>query len=113
MPGTMTTTTVTTDQPASSRFSRAFSVRTRIAASVAVLSALALGIAGSLVYTLDSNRIRADISAKVDQEVAELSALQRDGVDPETGEGFRSVTRLLDTFLVRNVPDDDEMLVAY
>ena len=107
------TTTGTTEPLASSRFSRAFSVRTRIAASVAVLSALALGIAGTLVYTLESNRIRADITAKVDQEVAELSALQRDGVDPETGEGFTTVTRLLDTFLVRNVPDDDEMLVGY
>ena len=66
-----------------------------------------------LVYTLESNRIRADITAKIDQETAELAALQREGIDPETGEGFTSVTRLLDTFLVRNVPDDDEMLVGY
>ncbi len=113
MTETMTTMSGRTEPPASSRFTRAFSVRTRIAASVAVLSALALGIAGTLVYTLESNRIRADITATVDQEVAELSALQKDGIDPETGEGFTSVTRLLDTFLVRNVPDDDEMLVGY
>ena len=105
---------MTTDGAASLRHRRtSISVRTRIAASVAVLSALALGIAGTLVFTLESNRIRADIMAKIDQETAELAALQREGIDPETGKGFTSVTRLLDTFLVRNVPDDDEMLVGY
>ena len=105
---------MTTDGAAPLRRRRAsISVRTRIAISVAVLSALALGIAGSLVFTLESNRIRADITAKIDQEIAELAALQREGVDPETGERFTSVTRLLDTFLVRNVPDDDEMLIGY
>jgi signal transduction histidine kinase len=105
---------MTTEEAATQRRLRpSFSVRTRIAISVAVLSALALGIAGSLVYTLESNRIQADITAKIDQEIAELAALQREGVDPDTGEDFTSVQRLLDTFLVRNVPDDDEMLVGY
>ena len=111
---TGTAEAMTTDGAAPLRRRRAsISVRTRIAISVAVLSALALGIAGSLVFTLESNRIRADITAKIDQEIAELAALQREGVDPETGERFTSVTRLLDTFLVRNVPDDDEMLIGY
>jgi two-component system OmpR family sensor kinase len=78
-----------------------------------VLSTLALGIAGGLVYTLESRRIQDDINGKIDQEIAELAALQQNGIDPDTGVGFTSVTRLLDTFLVRNVPDDDEMLVGY
>jgi signal transduction histidine kinase len=90
-----------------------FSVRTRIAVSVAVLCALALGTAGFLVYTLESNRIQALIGEMVDQETAELAALQRDGIDPETGKPFASVSRLLDTFLLRNVPDDDELLIGY
>lgn len=118
MTTTMTTTEpMTTDDAAASgspaRGRRSVSVRTRIAVSVAVLSALALGIAGALVYTLETRRIEADTNGKIDQEIAELAALQRDGIDPETGKGFTSVTRLLDTFLVRNVPDDDEMLVGY
>ena len=120
MTALMTTTTMepmTTDDVAASaspaRWRRSVSVRTRIAVSVAVLSALALGIAGASIYTLESRNIEADINAKIDQEIAELAALQRDGVDPETGDIFTSVTRLLDTFLVRNVPDDDEMLVGY
>jgi two-component system OmpR family sensor kinase len=90
-----------------------FAVRTRIAASVAVGSAVALGAAGLVVFTLETGRIQDQIVEHVEQEVAELAALQRDGIDPETGGPFTSVSRLLDTFLVRNVPDDDEMLVGY
>jgi signal transduction histidine kinase len=90
-----------------------FAVRTRIAASVAVGSAVALGAAGLVVFTLETDRIQDQIVEHVEQETAELAALQRDGIDPETGRPFSSVSRLLDTFLVRNVPDDDEMLVGY
>lgn len=105
---------MTTDEPVPpDRRRRSVAVRTRIALSVAVLTGLALGIAGTLLYTLESNRIRGDITAKIDQEIAELAALQRSGIDPDTGTRFASVPRLLDTFLVRNVPDDDEMLVGF
>jgi signal transduction histidine kinase len=105
---------MTTEPPRRRRVTLpSFSVRTRIAASVAVVSALALGAAGLVVFTLEADRIQAQISEAVDQETAELAALQRDGIDPETGRAFTSVARLLDTFLVRNVPDDDEMLVGY
>jgi two-component system, OmpR family, sensor kinase len=38
---------------------------------------------------------------------------QREGVEPETGAGFTCALRLVTVFLERNVPDDDEMLVAY
>lgn len=108
------TTTATTDASATAPARRrSVAVRTRIAVSVAVLTGLALAIAGTLLYTLEANRIRADINAKVDQEVAELETLQRNGIDPETGRAFATVQRLLDTFLVRNVPDDDEMLLGY
>jgi len=117
MTTTTTTEPMTTEDTTASglptRWRRSVSVRTRIAVSVAVLSALGLGIAGALVYTLESRRIQDDINGKIDQEIAELAALQRNGIDPDTGTGFTSVTRLLDTFLVRNVPDDDEMLVGY
>ena len=109
MKGTMTATTEP-DRPAPRG---GFSVRTRIASSVALVSAFALGTAGFLVFALESRRNQQMITEHVDQEIAELAALQRDGIDPETGRGFSSAERLLDTFLVRNVPDDDEMLVGY
>ena len=34
-------------------------------------------------------------------------------IDPNTGEPFDDVGRVLNVFLTRNVPDDDEMLVGY
>ncbi len=108
------TMTGTTEDASPSRSPRAgFAVRTRIATSVAVLSALALGGAGFLVYVLESNRNEQKVTEQVEQEIAELAALQRSGVDPETRRRFASAERLLDTFLIRNVPDDDEMLVGW
>ncbi|WP_309649777.1 ATP-binding protein [Nocardioides sp.] len=88
------------------------SVRTRITAVIALLSTAAMAGAGILVYTLESARIERQTSEQIDQEIAEFRRLQG-GDDPETGEAFTDVGRLLDLFLRRNVPDDDEILLAY
>lgn len=69
--------------------------------------------AGTLVYTLESRRIDDQVREQVEQEVSEFRTLQREGVDPETGKRFNNVNRLLEVFLTRNVPDDDEMIVRY
>ena len=66
--------------------------------------------AGLLVYTLESSRIERLVTSQITQEIAEFRELRR---DPNTGEPFDDVGRLLDVFLTRNVPDDDEMLVGY
>ena len=92
---------------------RRTAVRTRIAGSVAVVSAVALGAAGLLVYTLESQRVSRIVTENTAQEVAELVRLQQRGVDPETGRAFTSSESLLSTYLVRNVPDDDELLVGW
>ena len=68
--------------------------------------------AGLLVYALESARIERAVNEQIDQEIAEFRELQR-GVDPDTGEPVRRRRRLLNVFLTRNVPDDDEMLVGY
>jgi two-component system OmpR family sensor kinase len=91
---------------------RALSVRTRITVTIALLTALAMGGAGLLVHTLESARIERAVTEQVDQEIAEFRQLQ-DGDDPRTTRPFDSVQRLLRLFLVRNVPDDDELLVGY
>lgn len=90
-----------------------FPVRTRIAVTIALLTALAMTSAGVLVYTLESAQIENDIDQQIDQEIAEFRKLEREGVDPETQQPFASVERLLELFLDRNVTDDDEMLIAY
>ena len=87
-------------------------MRTRITVVVALLVALALTGAGLIIYALGSAGIESEAQARADQEIAEFRQL-RDGVDPDTGRRFASVTRLLEVFLLQNVPRDDELLVAW
>lgn len=86
------------------------SVRTRITVVIALLTAAAMAGAGVLVYALESARIERAVNEQIDQEIAEFRALR---IDPLTGEAFDDVSRVLNVFLTRNVPDDDEMLVGY
>jgi two-component system OmpR family sensor kinase len=117
-PTTATTLTTTTPETTTEARPRGrgwlqFPVRTRIAVTIALLTALAMTTAGVLVYALESAQIEDDINQQIDQEIAEFRALEREGVDPQTQRPFASVERLLTLFLDRNVTDDDEMLVAY
>ena len=108
-----TVTTPTTERPHRVRFRGRLarvSVRTRIAAVIALLTAVAMAGAGLLVYALESSRIERLVTSQITQEIAEFRELR---TDPDTGEPFDDVGRLLDVFLSRNVPDDDEMLVGY
>ncbi len=66
--------------------------------------------AGLLVYALESSRIERSVTSQINQEIAEFRRLRR---DPNTGRPFDDVERVLEVFLTRNVPDDDEMLVGY
>ena len=86
------------------------SVRARIVVTIMVLTSLAMLGAGVVVYALESERIDQRARAQIEQEVAELRELSH---DPLTGKPFTNVQRLLEVFLSRNVPDDDEMLVGY
>ncbi|WP_347205794.1 sensor histidine kinase [Nocardioides marinisabuli] len=88
-------------------------MRARISATVALLVAATLLLAGVLVYAIEARRLGEQTASAVDQELAELSALQEDGVDPTTGEPFADVATLLRLFMERNVPDDDELLVGW
>jgi two-component system OmpR family sensor kinase len=69
--------------------------------------------AGLLVYTLESARIDRMVREQVDQEIDEFRIFEREGLDPATGTSFTDPYALVTTFISRNVPDDDEMLVAY
>jgi two-component system, OmpR family, sensor kinase len=89
------------------------SVRTRLTVVIALLTLVAMTGAGVLVWTLESARIDAGVNEQIDQEIDEFRVFQREGVDPETGGPFTDALTLVTVFLARNVPDDDEMLVAY
>jgi two-component system OmpR family sensor kinase len=104
----------TTEGRRAPRLSRP-SVRARITTVIAVLTAVSMAGAGLLVYALESARIDRQVHEQINQEIAEFRQLSTNpsAVDPETGEAFDDVARLLNVFLIRNVPDDDEMLVGY
>lgn len=65
------------------------------------------------MWAIESQRLEEQTVAAVDQELEEFATLQRDGVDPTTGEPFASVEAMLTLFLQRNIPDDDEVLVGF
>ncbi|MFC5730493.1 MULTISPECIES: sensor histidine kinase [Nocardioides] len=107
-------TTVTTEATTTDRRRRlpSLSVRLRITLTVAVLVTAALAGAGLIVHVVELGRIEQSVQREVEQELNEFLALQREGVDPTTGRPF-DVESLLRRFLERNVPDDDELLVAW
>jgi signal transduction histidine kinase len=88
------------------------SVRFRITTAVGLLVAVALTGTGLLVYALGLDRIQESVPEAVDQEIAELVEFQAQGVDPETGEPFRTIDRLVEAFLLRNVAARSELLVG-
>jgi signal transduction histidine kinase len=106
----MTKTSETTDR---SRRRIGLSVRARITIAVALLVTAALAGAGVIVWIVELGRIDASVQREVEQELDEFGRLEEDGIDPETRRPFASVDALLRTFLERNVPDDDELLVGW
>ncbi len=75
--------------------------------------AFGLTVVGLIVYGIESERLDDDISAAIDQELAEFAAIQDQGVDKDTGQPFTNVRGMLDAFMGRNVPDDCELLVGW
>jgi two-component system OmpR family sensor kinase len=110
---TTTTTEPPAPRPTAPPRRSGVSVRLRITATVAVLVALTLAAAGLIVYFVETQRLEAQTTDVVDQELDEFSRLNEEGVDPQTGTGFASVEDLLRLFMERNVPDDDELLVGW
>ncbi|HET6654219.1 MAG TPA: HAMP domain-containing sensor histidine kinase [Nocardioides sp.] len=108
----VTTARTTTEPSAHAGGLSGISVRTRLITVVALLTGLALAAAGGLVYALESARIEDQVRAQVEQEVEEFRNLQQ-GLDPDTGRPFTSVATLIELFLRRNVPDDNEALVGF
>ena len=72
-----------------------------------------MAAAGLLVYVLESAQIDNDLNQQIDQEIAELRALQG-GDRPDAPRNRSTASSGCSTlYLDRNVTDDDEMLVTY
>ena len=81
--------------------------------AVSILVAIGLGATGGLAYLIELDRLDEQVSRQIDQELGEFSALQGNGVDPDTGRAFADVPSLIRTFLQRNVPNSDELLIGW
>jgi two-component system, OmpR family, sensor kinase len=92
---------------------QARAVRTRIAVWVILLTALALVGAGMAAYFVESDRIDRRVTQAVSQELEEFTKLRDRDTDPQTGRPFTSAKRLMNAALRSNVPDDNEMVVAF
>jgi signal transduction histidine kinase len=113
-PGTTKGATESATPPQDARPTRSgVSVRTRIAATVALLVTVTLAGAGLIVYVIEIERIEEDTIREVQQELDEFVKLEQSGIDPRTGRPFESIEALLRLFMGRNVPDDDELLVGW
>ena len=88
-------------------------VRDRILATVVVLSALALVVAGGTAWYFQRERVDADIEAALERTIDELRALAETGVDPDTGDTFQTSDRLLYTMMRREVPATNEGMIAF
>jgi two-component system, OmpR family, sensor kinase len=89
------------------------SLRSRLLLSYLFLLAIALLAAVLAVRQVLIVRLDDRVSEDLQQEVQEFETLAAEGVDPETGRPFGSdVNTLFDTYLERNVPDDDEVLIT-
>jgi signal transduction histidine kinase len=110
MAGTMTTTSTTTE-PTPGRSAR-LGFRTRVFGVLALLLVGAMLTGMVLQRAVLRARLDRDVEAAHDQELTEVQQLST-GSDPETGEPFGTdVTAIFDTFLRRNVPDDDEVYIT-
>jgi len=108
------TTTVATTEPGPLRTlaDGVRSVRVRVLASVLLLAGLGMALAGVAVYLVQNARIGDRVKLAMAQEVEEFENLQRTGIDPQTGQPFTSMERLFLLALQRNVPDENQILLA-
>ncbi len=110
MGATMTTTTASTTDPAL-RPAR-FGFRARVFGVLALLLVGAMLTGMVLQRAVLRARLDREIESAHDQELTEVQQLST-GSDPRTGEPFGSdAAAIFDTFLERNVPDDDEVYIT-
>jgi two-component system, OmpR family, sensor kinase len=89
------------------------SVRTRILASYVVLLALSGVVALFGVQQLLFAQLEERVQESLEQEVREFEQLVAVGDNPETGDPFTNVQDLLNVYLARNVPSQEEALIGF
>jgi two-component system OmpR family sensor kinase len=87
--------------------------RSRLVASYLVLLVLAGAVATLALRQLLVIRLEDRVADDLRQEIAEIENLAQRGRDPQTAAPFTSLARVYDVFFGRNLPGQDEALVAF
>jgi signal transduction histidine kinase len=87
--------------------------RSRLVASYLVLLMIAGAVATFALRELLVIRLDDQVNDDLRQEIAEIRGLSERGSDPQTARPFASLGRVYDVFFQRNVPGQDEALVAF
>lgn len=81
----------------------AVTIRTRLIATVTLLTAVGVALTGGTAYLLERARVEDAVSSELTREAAELTTLAAQDVDPTTGQPFSSASDLLRVALQRRV----------
>jgi two-component system, OmpR family, sensor kinase len=87
--------------------------RARLVASYLVLLVVAGVVATFALRELLVIRLDDQVADDLRQEIAEIQNLSQRGRDPQTARPFTSLDRVYDVFFGRNLPGQDEALVAF
>ena len=87
--------------------------RARLVASYLVLLVVAGLVATFALRELLVIRLDDQVADDLRQEIAEIQNLAQRGRDPQTAQPFTSLDRVYDVFFGRNLPGQDEALVAF
>jgi signal transduction histidine kinase len=94
-------------------FGAARSARTRILASFVIILLVSAVISMVALRVALGIRLDDQVDDALEQEVLELDRLLVDGRDPETGRPFASLRAVFDIYFARNVPSQEEAMLAY
>jgi two-component system OmpR family sensor kinase len=94
-------------------FGAARSARTRILASFVILILVSAVISMVALRVALGIRLDDQVDDALEQEVLELDRLLVDGRDPGTGLPFASLRAVFDVYFARNVPSQEEAMLAY
>jgi two-component system, OmpR family, sensor kinase len=101
------------EQPQRSWVGAARSARTRILAAYGVFLIVAAVLSIVALRQILLIRVEDQAGDALEQELRELDRLLVDGRDPATGAPFVSLGDLFDVYFARNVPSNDEALLAF
>lgn len=99
------------------RASRAFhglktSLRWRIIFWMTAVVLVALTSVVVLTRSVLLSEVTNGANSSVEQEIEEFRRFAQDGTDPQTAEPFTSPARLIEVYLSRQIPDDNESIIG-